>query len=282
MANGGIRGPPSRSTRTPTSIERVAVQYLVIAVRAMIGVVFLIAFLSKSAGRGRFTAFVDSLPAMGVVPPRLVGPAAGAVVTAEGAVCALLIAPSDGATVVGLALAAGLLSVFAAAIARTVRRGTGAACRCFGASAAPLGRRHLLRNVLLTAVAATAALLTLTDQAPATATGALVAAAAGLVAGALVTVLDDLTELFGPSRARQIPDSTRAHTIRRPSGISGTSGRNNHASPDQRRGARGGTVFAGPDPHPGRDQAPAGARRATGGEGRRPATLGDRTRRAGG
>ncbi|WP_425587066.1 MauE/DoxX family redox-associated membrane protein [Streptomyces violaceusniger] len=280
MANGGIRGPSSRSARTPTSSERVAVQYLVIAVRAMIGVVFLIAFLSKSAGRGRFAAFVESLPAMGVVPPRLVGPAAGAVVTAEGAVCALLIAPSEGATVTGLALAAGLLSVFAAAMARTIRRGTGAACRCFGASAAPLGRRHLLRNVLLTAVAAAAGLMTLADRAPTTATGALVAAAAGLVAGALVTVLDDLAALFGPSRARQIPDSTRAHTIRRPSGISGTSGRN-HASPDQRRGARGGTVFAGSDPHPGRDQAPAGARRAAGGEGRRPATLGDRTRRAG-
>ncbi|WP_413098690.1 MauE/DoxX family redox-associated membrane protein [Streptomyces sp. Inha503] len=259
-------------------------QYLVIAVRAMIGVVFLIAFLSKSAGRGRFTAFVESLPAMGVVPPRLVGPAAGAVVAAEGAVCALLIVEYDGVTVAGLALAAGLLSVFAAAIARTIRRGTGAACRCFGASAAPLGRRHLLRNVVLTAVAAAAGLMTLADPAPATATGALVAAVAGLVAGVLVTVLDDLAELFSPSRARQIPDSTRAHTIRRPSatsGISGTSGRND-ASPDQRRGARGGTVFAGPDPHPGRDQAPAGARRAAGGEARRPAALGDRTRRAGG
>ncbi|MFS7873460.1 MauE/DoxX family redox-associated membrane protein [Streptomyces asiaticus] len=281
MANGGIRGPPSRSARIPTSIEGVAVQYLVIAVRAMIGVVFLIAFLSKSAGRGRFAAFVESLPAMGVVPARLVGPAAAAVVTAEGAVCALLIPPSDGATMAGLALAAGLLSVFSAAIARTIRRGTGATCRCFGASAAPLGRRHLLRNLLLTAIAATAGLMTLAGPAPATATGALVAAAAGLVAGALVTVLDDLAELFAPSRARRIPDSTRAHTIRRPSGISGTSGRN-HASPDQRRGARGGTVFAGPDPHPGRDQAPAGARRAAGGEGPRPATLGDRTRRAGG
>ncbi|AGP61091.1 MauE/DoxX family redox-associated membrane protein [Streptomyces rapamycinicus] len=186
-------------------------QYLVIAVRAMIGVVFLIAFASKSAGRGRFTAFVESLPAMGVVPPRLVGPAAWAVVGAEGAVCALLIVESDGATVAGLALAAGLLSVFAAAIARTIRRGTGATCRCFGASAAPLGRRHLLRNVLLTTVAAAAGLMTLADQAPATATGAIVAAVAGLVAGALVTVLDDLAELFGPSRARRAPDPTRAH-----------------------------------------------------------------------
>ncbi|WP_391858451.1 MauE/DoxX family redox-associated membrane protein [Streptomyces rugosispiralis] len=252
-----------------------------IAVRAVIGVVFLIAFLGKSAGRGRFAAFVDSLPAMGVVPPRLVRPAAGAVVTAEGAVCALLIAPSDVAAVAGLALAAVLLSVFAAATARTIRRGTGATCRCFGASAAPLGRRHLVRNVLLTALAAAAGLMTLADRAPTTATGALVAAVAGLVAGALVTVLDDLAELFGPSRARPTHDSTRAHTIRRPSGISGTSGRNDHASPDQRRGARGGTVFAGPDPHPGRDQASAGTRRAAGGEGRRPATLGDRTRRAG-
>ncbi|WP_413803761.1 MauE/DoxX family redox-associated membrane protein [Streptomyces iranensis] len=252
-----------------------------IAVRAMIGVVFLIAFLSKSAGRGRFTAFVESLPAMGVVPLRLVGPAAVAVVAAEGAVCALLIVESNGATVAGLALAAGLLSAFTAAIARTIRRGTGATCRCFGASAAPLGRRHLLRNVVLTAVAAAAGLMAQADRAPATATGALVAAAAGLVTGALVTVLDDLTELFRPSRARQIRGSTRAHTIRRPSGTSGISGRN-HASPDQRRGARGGTVFAGPDPHPGRDQAPSGTRRAAGGEGRRPATLGDRTRRTGG
>ncbi|MFT9473262.1 MauE/DoxX family redox-associated membrane protein [Streptomyces sp. Mo3] len=252
-------------------------QYLVIAVRAMIGVVFLIAFLSKAAGRARFATFVESVPAMGVVPTRLAGPAAGAVVTAEGAVCALLIVPSADATVAGLALAAGLLSVFAAAIARTMRRGTGATCRCFGASAAPLGRRHLLRNVLLTAISAAAGLMTLANQAPApvTATGAILAALAGLVPGTLVTVLDDLAELFGASTAKPIPHSTRAHRIRRPSG-------RNHASPDQRRGARGGTVFAGPAPHPGRDQATTGARRAAGDEGRRPATLGDRTRRAGG
>ncbi|MFI0713930.1 MauE/DoxX family redox-associated membrane protein [Streptomyces inhibens] len=170
------RRRPSRATTTrPNSA---AVQYLVITVRTMIGVVFLTAFLSTSAGRGRFVAFVESVTARGVVPAPLVGLAAGSVVIAEGAVCALLIVPSADITVAGLQLAAVLLSVFTATTARTARQGTGATCRCFGALATPLGHRHLVRDVLLTAISAAAGLMAPANQGAATATGAGVAAPA--------------------------------------------------------------------------------------------------------
>ncbi|MFE0377430.1 hypothetical protein ACFW1M_17990 [Streptomyces inhibens] len=74
---------------------------------------------SKGEGKAR-EALAGGL-IRGVVPAPLVGLAAGSVVIAEGAVCALLIVPSADTTVAGLHLAAVLLSVFTATTARTAR-----------------------------------------------------------------------------------------------------------------------------------------------------------------
>ena len=78
------------------------------------------------------------------------------------------------------------------------------ACRCFGATGAPLGRRHLLRNGLLI----TAALAGVTAAgagggvAPA---GVAVAAVAGAVCGLLFVWFDDITDLFVAQPVRPGP-----------------------------------------------------------------------------
>lgn len=55
-------------------------------------------------------------------------------------------------------LAAGLLSAFAVAVARRVRRGDAVPCGCFGeTSPRPVGRDTVVRNVLLVVLALTAA-----------------------------------------------------------------------------------------------------------------------------
>lgn len=68
-------------------------------------------------------------------------------VTVEVAIVVLLAVPVTAR--VGAALAALALLGFTAVIVAALRRGSLAACRCFGASTVPLGRRHVLRNGLL-------------------------------------------------------------------------------------------------------------------------------------
>lgn len=170
-------------------------EYLALGIRCLIGAVFLASFSGKVAGRGAFDRFAASLRDMQVVPSRSTRSVARYVVAAECAVWVLLAVPERAAAVAGFVLAGGLLAVFAAGIALSLRQGVRAPCRCFGVSAAPLGPRHVVRNLTLTALAVTGA-----AAVPAAGTvgagGAAVAASAGLLLGALVTVLDDILDLF--------------------------------------------------------------------------------------
>lgn len=190
--------------------------YLGIGIEFLVGAVFLISFCSKIK-RAAFAEFADSLRDMGLVPARVARPVAASVVAAEGAIVLLVSVPLTlGA---GFAAAAVLLVVFTGGIARTLRRGAAASCRCFGSSKAPLGVRHVVRNVALTACAALGALTTLMPPERIHLGGAVVAAAAGLVSGGLITVLDNLHELFfstthsvspvnaGTGRRERRPDS---------------------------------------------------------------------------
>jgi hypothetical protein len=176
------------------------VHYLPLGVRCLIGTVFAVAAVSKVAGRSAFDQFAGSVrgwPLPAAVPVRLV---AALVVAAEFAVCVLL---GSGATAAGYALALVLLAGFSTAVAWALIRGVRAPCRCFGASAAPLGARHLVRNAVLAAVAAAGLVTSVTGVAGTAPTGrqpggVAVAIAAGLLLGGLVAVLDDIVELFRP------------------------------------------------------------------------------------
>jgi uncharacterized membrane protein YphA (DoxX/SURF4 family) len=169
--------------------------YLAIGIRCLIGAVFLTSSISKVWGRGAWPAFVSSLRRLTLLPPRVIRPAAWLVMLTEFAVCLLLAVPRTATA--GLVLATGLLVVLAVGIHLAVTRGATAPCRCFGASATPLVRRHVWRNIVLAFVAGVGAVVT-PAAGPVPAAGLAVPVAAGLLLGGLVIVSDDILELFRP------------------------------------------------------------------------------------
>ncbi len=174
-------------------------RYLDVACRLLIGIVFAVAVVGKLVGRDAFPAFVRSLVQMKVVPDRVAGVAARASVVTELLIVVLLAVPLRWTAAVGFVLAAGLLLVFGGAIALSLRHGNRAPCRCFGASATPLGTRHLVRNGLLVMIALVGLAGTLASGGVELA-GVLLAAGTGLVVGLIMTAYDDIAELLRPSR----------------------------------------------------------------------------------
>jgi hypothetical protein len=162
---------------------------LVVFARSVLALVFVVAAVGKLRDRA---AFVASVRELRVAPA---APVAAAVVAAELLVVLLLVPGRPAATAAGLALAAGLLLAFTAAVVSALRRGLAAGCRCFGAStASPYGRRHVARNLALAVVAVAGAAAAPADPAV---TGPVVLAAVPLAALAalVVTRLDDLVAL---------------------------------------------------------------------------------------
>lgn len=174
-------------------------EYVEFGVRFALGLVFLISSVSKVKSRDSWVAFTESVRELGVRRDGLVPTAATVVVLAEFAIVILLAVPISGAAVAGFGLAAGLLLIFGAAIATTLRRGVRTSCRCFGTSAAPLSGWHVVRNAVLVLVAAVGAIAA-TRTGSAQAAGLAVAACAGLLGGGLVAVLDDVVALFRSPR----------------------------------------------------------------------------------
>lgn len=172
--------------------------YLMTGLKCLVGVVFLLALCGKTVVRGGFGGFERSLRDLRVVPRAYLRPVAVLVVAGEAGVVLALAVPGRATAVVGFGLATALLLVFAAGIARGLRRGSRTPCRCFGASTTPLGPHHLLRNLLLAVLAVLGATTTVVAAPGGHPAGALVAAAAGLVLGALAATLDELLALFQP------------------------------------------------------------------------------------
>ncbi|MFJ9588651.1 MauE/DoxX family redox-associated membrane protein [Streptomyces acidicola] len=173
--------------------------YFAYGVRGLLTAVFLIAVVGKVGRAGAFSAFADSLRPLAAVSGAAVRAVALAVVAVEGAVCLALILPYTPATQAGLLAATALLAVFTVVIARSVGRGTTVRCRCFGRSAAPLGRAHVVRNGLLASVAGVGAAAVVTGPAGGSDLGmATVAWCTGVIAGGLVTVVEDLVSLYRP------------------------------------------------------------------------------------
>ncbi|MFG1779100.1 MauE/DoxX family redox-associated membrane protein [Micromonospora sp. NPDC049051] len=163
--------------------------------RILLALVFLAAVLGKLRTRAGFDEFVASVGQFGV-PARWVGPVARVAVATEAAVVVLLAVP---ATVpAGLLLAAGLLGVLTVAIAAALRRGVRPACRCFGAADAPIGPRHVARNLALAGVALLGLLGGAAAGAPPSPATMLLVAGAAVPLAAVVVRLDDLVALFAP------------------------------------------------------------------------------------
>ncbi|GAA0926422.1 MauE/DoxX family redox-associated membrane protein [Nonomuraea longicatena] len=161
--------------------------------RALLAVVFFAAVVGKARSRQGFAEFRDSVGAVG--PQWLpAGPIAGLIVAGETAAVVLLAVP--GTRLAGYVLAAGLLAVFCAGIARAVLAKQSVRCQCFGADGGLLGPRHLVRNGLLVAVAVVGALA---GDVPASASAALVALVTGAFLGLLTTRWEDVAFLLVPA-----------------------------------------------------------------------------------
>lgn len=144
-------------------------------------------------------AFVRSLADFRV-PVRVRGPVAAAVTGAEAAVVPLALVPDTAP--VGLALGVVLLVIFAAVIGVTLRRGHRPRCRCFGAGRAALRGAHIVRNLVLAALAAAGAVIAVTIEPVVLPVGSLVVLGVlGAVLVAVVAGFDDLLDVVAPGGA---------------------------------------------------------------------------------
>lgn len=174
--------------------------YVDIGCRCALAIVFVVSALSKLTGREAFAAFTRSVRRLGVLPsPGAARLAAFAVAAAEVAVPVLVLVGWPPTVVAGYLVAAAMLAAFTVGIAASLRRGDRTPCGCFGRSTVPLGGRHIVRNLLLLAIAVTGLVATLLGSGDLEFGIAAVAVASGLVVGGLVTVAEDITELILPS-----------------------------------------------------------------------------------
>ncbi|MFN8221765.1 MAG: TlpA family protein disulfide reductase [Gaiellales bacterium] len=133
---------------------------IAISGRVVLAAVFVVAGVAKLRDRGGTRS---ALAAFGA-PARLVSAAAVVLPVAELATAGLLL-PSTTA-LVGAAVAAGLLLLFTAVVGRSLARGDAPDCRCFGQlRSKPIGRRTLVRNILLLAISGVAVVGTLVEPA---------------------------------------------------------------------------------------------------------------------
>lgn len=118
---------------------------LEIALRAGLGLVFGVAFVSKVSSRAAFTEFARSLGDIGWLHGRRRIAASAGIPALEGVTGVLLaVVPAW-----GFAVAIVLLAAFTAVTGREVIHGQRVRCRCFGAGTAAIGPAQILRNVVL-------------------------------------------------------------------------------------------------------------------------------------
>ncbi|WP_185949504.1 MauE/DoxX family redox-associated membrane protein [Microbispora sp. KK1-11] len=168
--------------------------YLFAFCRLLTGIVFLTSAMSKLRGRAAYEEFTVATRALTRLPAR---PVAVLVVAAEVAVAPLLAWPPT--MLAGFCVALGLLVAFTVAIVVALGRGRRVPCRCFGASAVPVGPGHLARNAVLIVAAAAGAIQAGTGVVPVGLGAAGLAGVAGvaLAAGAAAVLLSAIGEIAG-------------------------------------------------------------------------------------
>ncbi|MFI6485917.1 MauE/DoxX family redox-associated membrane protein [Nonomuraea sp. NPDC050663] len=175
------------------------IAYIAFGCRLLLAVVFFAAAAGKLSRRRNLAEFRASVGVFGV-KPRWRSAVAAAVIACELTVAALLTV--NATALVGLGGGAALLIVFTAAISSVVQQRTSASCRCFGISAQPLGRRHLVRNAILlsiTAVGVAATVLaTALEDTIRNPTALMLSGFVAMVLAALVISYDDLVAMLLP------------------------------------------------------------------------------------
>lgn len=169
--------------------------YVMVVLRAVVGVVFLLAAVSKSGGRRSFERFREGLVGLAPAVAPVTGPVAVATVLVEWLVVVLVAWPVTAAA--GFGLAAVVLTVFSAVLVGALRRGAKVPCRCFGSSAQPVSAAGLWRNGVLSAVSVAGVVAhTVVPAGPGRAGGVVLAAAAGGLTGLAVVFSDEVVDLF--------------------------------------------------------------------------------------
>ncbi|WP_231515716.1 MauE/DoxX family redox-associated membrane protein [Herbidospora cretacea] len=163
------------------------------------GTALVIVFLASGLGKLRRPAeFAGSIRAMRLLPAAAAPAAAILIIAGElAAALALLAGLTVDATplVYAFALSAALCVVFSLAIITVIRRGASVACACFGRRASAFSARHVVRNILLAALAIAGLLGADTGAASWTPETA-ITIAAGAALSLLVILMDDLADLF--------------------------------------------------------------------------------------
>lgn len=167
--------------------------YVVLACRVLIGTVFLVSLFSRVRSGSAFREFQSWLAGLPVpVARNWPRPVAMVMTAAESAIVVLVALPWT--VRAGLVLATAVLAVFTAGTWLAVARGADEPCQCFGASASPLSRRHVVRDAFLCAAATAGALGAGTGGAhPA---GTVMSLVSGLAIALFVVFLDDLATLL--------------------------------------------------------------------------------------
>ncbi|MEW2298786.1 MauE/DoxX family redox-associated membrane protein [Streptomyces sp. NPDC006655] len=169
--------------------------YLFLGCRALLLVVFLVAVTGKTRSSAAFAEFTSSVVALRLLSRRASRTVAAAVVGTE-LVATVLLAVSATA-LAGFVVTIGLLLAFLTGITVALRDGRAVPCRCFGASTAPLGPVHVVRNLALAAVGLTGLAAGLVSSAWPPHTGGVAVTAATAVIGALIFIrFEDLAFLF--------------------------------------------------------------------------------------
>ncbi|WP_165845578.1 MauE/DoxX family redox-associated membrane protein [Streptacidiphilus pinicola] len=165
--------------------------YLVLACRCILVSVFVLSAAGKTRRPGQFVSAVGTFR---LLPAALVRPAAYVFLAAEIVAAGLLCVPAT--LSIGFLLSAALLLAFTGAIAQAVVRGLNIPCPCFGVSVAPVGLRHIVRDVFLVFAAVVGILGP--QHGTLAAGGIAVSLGAAAVVVLLVRFTDELAELFDP------------------------------------------------------------------------------------
>jgi hypothetical protein len=186
--------------------------YLTAGCQSLLGTVFLAAALGKLLGRHAFTEFVAVIETLGTAIRPRARAIAVMTVTFEAVVPALLLTaalPADpmqeasawlrtGALLLSLAL----LTAFTVGITRALRAGTRANCACFGTKGTVLGKRHVIRNLILAVIACAGfAGHLVAGETGGASVGIALAVAGGAVLASIFILFDDIAWLFVPNRA---------------------------------------------------------------------------------
>jgi hypothetical protein len=159
-----------------------------------LALVFIVSAYGKFRSRAAFSAFVQGLRDMRVVPSAVVVAVAWAVVVAETTIPFLLAVPAT--AIAGLLSAMVVLAAFTGAVLVVLTRGTRASCPCFGSSLVQFGRRHIVRNGILLAVGATAIVSSADGGGRVEMAGTAVAVAAATTLAIVIVSFDELTDLL--------------------------------------------------------------------------------------